>query len=302
MNDVVDETLGDADPNDYVRIVMSSDDFDRSLNTPYMLRSNINGDWLSELAGKLLQSHETIDLENNFILHVQHVRLPRGNGACKRKIAVSMLQNILLKHCVVTSIAQHYDVPCFGYALFVACTHLDKSLTAIQGFVTDKNNLVEEIRDIFTVAGVEYGPVDFSQYHRFLPCLPPNSRLIIIDAKEQNRSLLYKSDVVNPDSSNPVRNVCLLLFKHHIGVVPKPISDLFQTNDNFHSYSTRNSQALRTPIGKSEAIYQTFTYIGSLAWNYISSKIPTDVSYICFKNYAKLHIQANSLPQIRLNV
>ena len=66
--------------------------------------------------------------------------------------------------------------------------------------------------------------------------------------------------------------------------------------------STRNSQALRTPIGKSEAIYQTFTYIGSLAWNYISSKIPTDVSYICFKNYAKLHIQANSLPQIRLNV
>ena len=130
MNDVVDETLGDADPNDYVRIVMSSDDFDRSLNTPYMLRSNINGDWLSELASKLLQSHETIDLENNFILHVQHVRLSRGNGACKRKIAVSMLQNILLKQCVVTSIiAQHNDVPCFGYALFVACMYLDKSLT-----------------------------------------------------------------------------------------------------------------------------------------------------------------------------
>ena len=53
-----------------------------------------------------------------------------------------------------------------------------------------------------------------------------------------------------------------MMFKHHIGVVPKPISDLFQTNDNFHSYSTRNSQALQTPIGKSEAIYQTFTYIG----------------------------------------
>ena len=90
--------------------------------------------------------------------------------------------------------------------------------------------------------------------------------------------------------------------KHHIDDVPKSISDLFQTNDNYHSYSTRNSQALRTPIGKSEAIYQTFTYIGSLAWNYIFSKIPTDVSYICFKNIAKLHVQANNLPQIRLNV
>ena len=89
---------------------------------------------------------------------------------------------------------------------------------------------------------------------------------------------------------------------NHIGDVPRPISDLFQTNNNYHSYSTRNSQSLRTPIGKSEAIYQTFTYFGSLAWNYISSKIPTDVSYICFKNIAKLHLQSNNLPQIRLNV
>ena len=79
-------------------------------------------------------------------------------------------------------------------------------------------------------------------------------------------------------------------------MVPKNSTQLLNIN------STRNSQALRTPIGKSEAIYQTLTYIGSLAWNYISSKIPTDVSYICFKNYAKLHIQANTLPQIRLNV
>ena len=93
--------------------------------------------------------------------------------------------------------------------------YLDKSLTAIQGYVIDRNNLVEEIRDIFTVASVEYGPVDCSQYHRFLPCLPPKSRLIIIDAKEQNMSLMYKSDVVNPDSSNPVRNVCLLLCEEH---------------------------------------------------------------------------------------
>ena len=113
--------------------------------------------------------------------------------------------------------------------------------------------------------------------------------------------LFQRSNILNFDKL-VFQRICLMMFKHHIGVVPKPISDLFQTNDNFHSYSTRNSQALRTPIGKSEAIYQTFTYIGSLAWNYISSKIPTDVSYICFKNYAKLHIQANTLPQIRLNV
>ena len=94
------------------------------------------------------------------------------------------------------------------------------------------------------------------------------------------------------------------MFKHHIDDVPKPISDLFHTNDNYHSYSTRNSHALRTPIGKSEAIYQAYTVY--LHWiiglDYLSSKLPTDVSYICFKSIAKLHIQANNLPQIRLNV
>ena len=105
--------------------------------------------------------------------------------------------------------------------------------------------------------------------------------------------LFLRTNILNFDKL-VFQSICLMMFKHHIDDVPKPISDLFQTNDNYHSYSTRNySQALRTPIiGKSEAIYQTFTYIGSLAWNYISSKIPTDVSYICFKNIAKLHIQA----------
>ena len=95
-----------------------------------------------------------------------------------------------------------------------------------------------------------------------------------------------------------------MTFRHHIGDVPKPISNLFQINNNYHSYmyGTRSSQSLRTPIGRSEAIYQTFTYIGSLAWNYISGKVPNDLSYICFKNMSKLHVQSNNLPQIILNV
>ena len=79
-----------------------------------------------------------------------------------------------------------------------------------------------------------------------------------------------------------------MMFKRHIGDIPKHILDLFQANNNYHSYSTRNSQSLRTPIGKSEAIYQTFTYIGSFAWNYISSKIPTNVSYIFFFKHCQI--------------
>ena len=55
---------------------------------------------------------------------------------------------------------------------------------------------------------------DCTQYHLFLPCLPQNSRLIVVDAKDRTKKLLYKSNVVNPNDS-PVNNVCLLLFNNH---------------------------------------------------------------------------------------
>ena len=80
MDYIVDKTLGSADPNDYVRFVLKSSDFDRPLNTLYQRRSHIRGAWLSELAGKLLQSHESLDIDNNLTLHVQHVTIPRRNG------------------------------------------------------------------------------------------------------------------------------------------------------------------------------------------------------------------------------
>ena len=83
MNDIVDETLGNADPNDYVRSVLNSSDSHRQLNISYLRQSQVCGAWLSELAGKLLQSHESIDLDNNLILHVQHVAIPHDNGRAR---------------------------------------------------------------------------------------------------------------------------------------------------------------------------------------------------------------------------
>ena len=70
MNYFLDKTLGNAYPNDYVRFVLKSSDFDRPLNTSYERRCQVTGAWLSELAEKLLQSHKSLDLDNNLTLHV----------------------------------------------------------------------------------------------------------------------------------------------------------------------------------------------------------------------------------------
>ena len=219
MNDVIDEVLGDADPNDYVRFVLRSNDFDRPLNTSYQRRSQVNGDWLSELFGKMLQSHEHLDLDNDLKFHIQHVALPRGNGL-RRKVAVAMWLNISKKNCVLKPDVDYEDVPCFGYALLLA-TKLSSGETekSIQTFTRCKAQVVSEVRSRFETAGVPYGPVDCSQYSHFTRCLPPNSRLIVVDAKEKTSSLLYKSDIYNPlpvdNVIPPVNNICLLLHDNH---------------------------------------------------------------------------------------
>ena len=212
MNDIVDETLGNADPNDYVRFVLKSSDFDRPLNTSYQRRSQVSGACLSELAGKLLQSHESLDLDNNLTLHVQHVAIPRGNG--RARVAVNMWTNILLKRCVLTNVTQHNHIPCFGYALVLAISRLFTDLAGVRHLAENENRMIIEVSVCFKTSGVQYGPVDCTQYHLFLPCLPQNSRLIVVDAKDRTKKLLYKSNVVNPNDS-PVNNVCLLLFNNH---------------------------------------------------------------------------------------
>ena len=100
MINVVNEVLGDTDPNDRVRFAISSSNFDRALNTMYQPRSEVTGVALAELFGKLLQSNQSIDIDNNLTLHVQRVNLPRGNGNTKRKLAGNVGLNLILVHVV----------------------------------------------------------------------------------------------------------------------------------------------------------------------------------------------------------
>ena len=134
------------------------------------------------MAGKLLQSHELVDLDNNLTLHVQHVAIPRCNG--RARVAVNMWTNILLKQCVLTNVAQHNHIPCFKYALVLAINRLFTDLTGVQYLATNENRMINEVSACFKTSGVQYGPVDCTQYHLFLPCVPQSSRLIVVDAND----------------------------------------------------------------------------------------------------------------------
>ena len=59
-------------------------------------------------------------------------------------------------------------------------------LTGVQYLAANENRMINEVSACFKTSGVQYGPVDCTQYHLFLHCLPQNSRLIVVDAKFQS--------------------------------------------------------------------------------------------------------------------
>ena len=76
--------------------------------------------------------------------------------------------------------------------------------------------------------------------------------------------LFQRTNILNFDKLVFQRS-CLMMFKHHIGVFP----NLFRIYSKLTTIITAmvhvTHNHFRTPIGKSEVIYQTFTYIGLLA-------------------------------------
>ena len=47
-----------------------------------------------------------------------------------------------------------------------------------------------------------------------------------------------------------IQRICLMMFKCSIGVLPLPVSALFQYNYVIHTHNTRRSKFIHTPIGR----------------------------------------------------
>ena len=67
-----------------------------------------------------------------------------------------------------------------------------------------------------------------------------------------------------------ISNQCisLIIFKNEVGLVPKPISQLFTKNNEYHDYNTRHSGYLHLSVGRGEAIYRSFSFHGINIWNF----------------------------------
>ena len=89
--------------------------------------------------------------------------------------------------------------------------------------------------------------------------------------------------------------VALQMFKYSINILPDVISELFITNDTFHSHNTRNKNKLRPKMSNREYMYTIFSFIGVYIWNNIQDHIPINASYAAFKSNTKKYFQYNNI-------
>ena len=92
-----------------------------------------------------------------------------------------------------------------------------------------------------------------------------------------------------------IQRISLMMFKNEVGLVPKPISQLFTKNNEYHDYNTRHSSSLHLSVGRGEAIYRSFSFHGINIWNYLKMHVPIDVSYIRFKKLTISYLIANDI-------
>ena len=82
-------------------------------------------------------------------------------------------------------------------------------ISAVRNVCRNKNEVIEQVIELFKSAYIPYGPVRFEQYDQFQAILPQNLRLLIIDSQSHGQ-LLYKGD-----RSKEFQNMILLLHNEH---------------------------------------------------------------------------------------
>ena len=80
-----------------------------------------------------------------------------------------------------------------------------------------------------------------------------------------------------------IYQIGIFMFKNYQNVLPAAFDNMFQYNDEIHSYATRQKNQLRIPAVRSNCLYQTVRAKGVTIWNSIFLKLTVQCSIHSFK-------------------
>ena len=81
-----------------------------------------------------------------------------------------------------------------------------------------------------------------------------------------------------------------LMFKFIKGITPATLRDLFQSNEDIHSYNTRHRDQLRLQRGRTTMVHRTFRYKGAIIWNNLSNKVNHECTFTTYKYRVKQYL------------
>ena len=214
MKSILDDVLRGSKPEDMVRINVHSSRFNGGdINTPFQLRSEVQDDRITSLIDKTMQSNQEIGMDDDFILNVIHVNMPLGNGGFRMRDP-NMAMNLVSKRCCYTGMKDWFfgddrdeNIHCFAYSLAIGLRLMNYTYNRVRGWSKSRCQVVEEVSRLHRLAGVPPGPVGAQHYQQFQNILPPDVRLVVVDAL-QSKGLLFKGD-----SGNKI--ISLILYNDH---------------------------------------------------------------------------------------
>ena len=120
-------------------------------------------------------------------------------------------------------------------------------------------------------------------------------RIISFSNRKANTYGIFKSlKLLNSDNIY-LYKVLIFMYKYNQQLLPGIFLNMFNRNDDFHQYNTRQQFFLREPIIKTELMRKTVRFTGVSLLNIVKQKINFDCSFVTFKYHLRKYLMNNDV-------
>ena len=106
-----------------------------------------------------------------------------------------------------------------------------------------------------------------------------NKIIGIITPSSHNTEQLYENTGILPFIILVKLRIGLLMYNISHGNVPKPLQNLYKSNNDIHTHFTQHAHHFHSMKGNNEFIYRTFVFQSVIIWNELIQNIDIHMSY-----------------------
>jgi hypothetical protein len=173
-------------PHDQVRLILNSDQLDKSISLPFLQRDRLTSARFLAAVERVVQSNDQFTLDDSVSVNVVHVEMPQGGTGPKRNV-VNLESFLRKKDCIVQ--IKNKDELCCARAIVVAKAKLDRD-PQYKSIVTPRGTLQSRLaRQLHESAGVPLGSCGIPEIKKFQAALPGYQ--LNVSSKEHLNALIY---------------------------------------------------------------------------------------------------------------